>query len=52
MSDLQRYIEQRNQRDPKFAEGFESGYANFKIGIMLRQAREKAWLTQEQVANR
>ncbi len=52
MSDLQRYIEQRNQRDPEFAEGFESGYADFKIGVMLRQAREKAGLTQEQVANR
>ncbi len=52
MSDLQRYIEQRSQRDPEFAEGFESGYADFKIGVMLRQAREKAGLTQEQVANR
>ncbi len=37
---------------PEFAEGFESGYADFKIGVMLRQAREKAGLTQEQVANR
>ena len=52
MSDLQRYIKQRSQRDPEFAEGFESGYADFKIGVMLRQAREKAGLTQEQVANR
>ena len=52
MSDLKRYIEQRSQRDPEFAEEFESGYADFKIGVMLRQAREKAGLTQEQVANR
>ncbi len=52
MSDLQRYIEQRSQRDPEFAEEFESGYADFKIGVMLRQAREKAGLTQEEVANR
>ena len=50
MSDLQKYIEQRNQRDPDFAEGLESGYADFKIGVLLRQTREAAGLTQEQVA--
>ncbi len=52
MSDLQKYIEQRSRRDPDFAEGFESGYADFKIGVLLRQARQAAGLTQEQVANR
>ena len=51
MSDLQAYIDQRKQRDPEFTEGFESGYADFKIGVLLRQARETAGLTQEEVAN-
>ena len=52
MSDVRRYIEKRVQYDGEFAEGFELGYANFKIGVMLRQAREAAGLTQEEVARR
>ncbi len=52
MSDLERYIEQRKQRDETFAANFEEGYADFKIGILIRQAREKAGLTQEQLAQR
>jgi DNA-binding XRE family transcriptional regulator len=50
MSDVQRYIEKRSKTDTAFADGFEVGYANFKIGVMLRQAREAAGLTQEEVA--
>lgn len=50
MSDLDQYIAKRAAHDPDFAEGFEVGYAQFKIGVMLRQAREAAGLTQEQVA--
>jgi transcriptional regulator with XRE-family HTH domain len=38
--------------DAEFAEEFEPGYANFKIGVVLRQARETAGLTQEEVARR
>jgi len=52
MSDLEGYIERRKQRDEAFAEDFEEGYADFKIGILIRQAREKAGLTQEQLAQR
>ncbi|MBA7669306.1 MAG: helix-turn-helix domain-containing protein [Calditrichaeota bacterium] len=52
MSDLERYIEQRKQRDETFAANFEKGCADFKIGILIRQAREKAGLTQEQLAQR
>ena len=51
MSDLNRYVERRSQNDPDFADSFEAGYADFKIGVLLRQAREDAGLTQEQVAN-
>ncbi len=50
MSDVKRYIEKRIETDPEFADGFEVGYANFKIGVMLRQAREAAGMTQEEVA--
>ena len=46
MSDIERYIEERKARDPEFADGYESGYADFKIGVLIRQAREEAGLTQ------
>lgn len=52
MSDLQHYIDKRIARDPEFAEGIEDGYTNFKLGVLLRQAREAAGLTQEDVAQR
>lgn len=52
MSDLTKYVRTRAERDPEFADGLESGYADFKVGALLRQAREKAGLTQEQVAER
>ncbi|HYG62102.1 MAG TPA: helix-turn-helix transcriptional regulator [Thermoanaerobaculia bacterium] len=52
MSDLTKYVRARAARDPKFAQGFEEGYENFKIGALLRQARERAGLTQEEVARR
>jgi DNA-binding XRE family transcriptional regulator len=52
MSDVKRYIQKRAERDAEFASNFEEGYADFKIGVVLRQAREKAGLTQEEVARR
>jgi DNA-binding XRE family transcriptional regulator len=50
MSDVKSYIEKRMETDAAFAGGFEVGYANFKIGVILRQAREAAGMTQEDVA--
>ena len=50
ISDLTKYIERRKSKDLVFSEGFDSGFADFKIGILLRQARESAGMTQEQVA--
>lgn len=52
MSDLKRYTDQRKKRDKEFAEGYEEGYEQFKIGVMLRHARESAGLTQEELALR
>ena len=49
MSDLKQYVEKRKARDPEFAENYETGYLEFKIGVLLRQAREEAGLTQEEV---
>jgi HTH-type transcriptional regulator/antitoxin HipB len=50
MSEVERYIAQRKKMDPSFAEGFEEGYREFEIGVLLRQAREDAGMTQEQLA--
>ncbi len=52
MSDLQKYIKSRKKRDRVFAKGFDSGYEQFRIGIILKQAREEAGLTQEELAKR
>jgi len=52
MSDLGKYIRERKKKDIEFAKGFEEGYEEFKIGVMLRQARETAGLTQEELARR
>jgi len=52
MSDLKKYISERKKRDRKFAEGFDEGYEQFKVGVMLRHARESAGLTQEELARR
>jgi ribosome-binding protein aMBF1 (putative translation factor) len=46
MSDLKEYIKKRKSRDPKFEENYDSGYEQFKIGALLKQAREEAGLTQ------
>jgi HTH-type transcriptional regulator / antitoxin HipB len=52
MSDVERYIETRKKRNAKFADNFESGYEAFEFSVMLRQARERAGITQEVVAKK
>ena len=52
MSDLQVYVKERKERDPEFAKDYEVGYERFKIGALLKQERERAGLTQEELANK
>lgn len=52
MSDVERYIETRKKRSSKFAENFESGYEAFEFSVMLREARERAGITQEMIARK
>jgi HTH-type transcriptional regulator / antitoxin HipB len=52
MSTLKKYIAEREAREPAFAEGYDEGYRNFKIGILLRHEREKAGITQEEIARK
>ncbi len=39
MDDLEKYISKRKKSSPGFAKDFESGYNDFKIGVMLKQAK-------------
>ncbi|MCP4369036.1 MAG: helix-turn-helix domain-containing protein [Deltaproteobacteria bacterium] len=52
MDDLDKYIEKRKKLSPKFSKNFDKGYEQFRIGILLKQARLEAGLTQEQVAKK
>ncbi|WP_420125991.1 helix-turn-helix domain-containing protein [Longimicrobium sp.] len=52
MDDLDRYVAERAARDPEFVEGFERGRRAFKLGVMLKVARQDAGLTQAEVASR
>ena len=49
-NDVENYIERRKRTDKAFAKNFEAGYAEFKIGLLLRAAREQAGMTQEKLA--
>ena len=51
MDDLEKYIQKLKKQKPDFSEQFEEGYENFKIGVLLRHAREEANITQEELAN-
>jgi len=50
MSDLKKYVIKRKSRDPNFKENYDSRYEQLKIGALLKQAREEAGLTQEELA--
>jgi HTH-type transcriptional regulator/antitoxin HipB len=52
MDDLDKYIEKRKKRSPEFAKDFEDGYNDFKIGLLLKQARVESGLTQEDIAKK
>ncbi len=52
MKSLDTYIAERKIRDEEFAHNFESGYQDFKIGVLLKRAREESGLTREQLARK
>ncbi len=52
MSDLTKYVANRKATDPDFASGYDSGYEEFKIGIMIKELRLKEGMTQEELAKR
>ena len=44
--DLDDYITQRKERDSEFATGFDNGYEEFKIGMMIKEMRLANGMTQ------
>lgn len=50
MSDLQKYKKKRVKRNPDFWHNYDKRFETFKLGVLLKQARMEAGLTQEQVA--
>ena len=49
MSDLQKYKNKRMTKDPEFWKNYEEKLEAFKLGVLLKQARVDAGMTQEQV---
>ncbi|NLU98467.1 transcriptional regulator [Marinomonas sp. UCMA 3892] len=50
MSDLKQYLTDRKAADKDFAEGYDEGYQAFKFGVLLKEARKNAGLTQDELA--
>ena len=51
-NELTKYLKKRKKKSKTFAEDFEEGYLHFKIGAILRQARQKAGMTQAEIAKK
>ncbi|MHB9153032.1 MAG: helix-turn-helix domain-containing protein [Spirochaetales bacterium] len=50
MIDLSIYIENQKKKNPEFAKNYETGYEEFKVGLMLKELRKKEGMTQEELA--
>jgi DNA-binding XRE family transcriptional regulator len=52
MDDLEKYIDKRKKKSKYLVKNFEDRYETFKIGILLKKAREEAGLTQDEIAKK
>ncbi len=50
MDDLEKHIKELKKNNPELAKDFDLGYEDFKIGAMLKMAREESGLSQEEIA--
>ena len=50
MRDLQKYKKKRMAQGPEFWKNYDERFETFKLGILLKQARMEAGMTQEQIA--
>ena len=46
------FIAKQSKVNPEYPQKYWKGYENFKIGALLKQARMKAGMTQEEIANK
>ena len=52
IDELQVFIDEQKATNPGFAEGYDEGYRNFRIGVMLKQARLNTGMSQVEVAKK
>jgi DNA-binding XRE family transcriptional regulator len=52
MSDLKEYIKRRKEADNDFASGYDVGYEEFKLGVILKELRIQKGMTQEELAEK
>ena len=52
MDDLEKYVEKRKKKSKYLNNNFEDRYETFKIGVLLKKAREDAGLTQDEIAKK
>ncbi len=52
MSDFQKYLTKRKKADPELADNYDEGYQAFKFGVLLKEARKDAGLTQLDLADK
>ena len=50
--DLDDYISQRKETDSEFAQNFDTGYEEFKIGMMIKEMRLESGMPQELLAEK
>ena len=50
MSDLERYIQRREEKNPNFRVGLEEERRNLRIGLLIKELRLEKAMTQEQLA--
>ncbi len=50
MSNFQKYKNKRIKDNPEFWKNYDERFETFKLGVLLKQARIEAGITQEQIA--
>ena len=52
MIEFRDYIEQKIKENPSLKDTLWDGYEDFKVGVLLKEARKNAGLTQEHIAGK
>lgn len=52
MDDLDRYINEREDREPGFRQAVEDEFESYKLNLVLRQLRTESGLTLQELADR